>query len=505
MKIDLTARRAAVRTSCLVRGLLALTCGVTLTFAGPTASAQGAAQTRCTWHGNVIPGASPADAAVIMQCPGLDLSQFASSTCPPEQDHCFDAIVSIETQADARRTTTTAVDNRKAVATGAVSSKVVDYRQDRACKLVGNTVECRFSKFAMADAIGFAIPKGSTISGQESVLVRMAGPHCGGGAPCAGTASPSTVQTLGPAMWLLDRALLATIALTAQTTSALKDCLAGQETTCKQLMESPPRPDVRDAAQKQLGELRSKACAGGDAQACSDAADLLDGPGDVHARCTAMRVKGCDGSIAHACFLLGSGMMTDPVKAAALIEKACDGGEGQACLALATRFESGLGVPKDPRQAQALYRQACDTGIAGGCVEAGQGARACELGDQPSCDTLCKTGDMIACKGASPDVRAEREAHHAKQDAEAAIPRLLAKCASDRATILHLKGALSAAQGAHDDAKAQSIQDKLDQMRDPWGELKADLESAITTATRGSGPRFESLRQQARQACAGHD
>jgi TPR repeat protein len=218
-----------------------------------------------------------------------------------------------------------------------------------------------------------------------------------------------------------------------------------------------------------------------------------------------MRAKACDGNIAHACFVLGSSMAADPVKGASLIKKACDAGEGPACLALATRFEDGLGVPKDPGQAKALYRQACDKGVAGGCVQAGQASKACELGDQPSCDTLCKTGDMIACKGASPDVRSDREAHHAKEDAEAAIPRLLARCASTRATILNLKSALSAAQGAHDDAKAQGIQDKLDLMRDPWGELKADLESAITTATGGSGPRFVALRQQARHACVGHD
>lgn len=143
--------------------------------------------------------------------------------------------------------------------------------------------------------------------------------------------------------------------------------------------------------------------------------------------------------------------------------------------------------------------------VASACAESGQPQKACEYGDQDSCDALCKRNDLKACESASPDIKAAAEQRQEKLQAEASIPRLLARCTHDRTTILQWKAKLAAAEKSGDEPGQNEASNGLDQLQDAWGRLKSDLQAAVMISTDGKGPRFNELRARARLACAGNE
>jgi hypothetical protein len=168
-------------------------------------------------------------------------------------------------------------------------------------------------------------------------------------------------------------------------------------------------------------------------------------------------------------------------------------------------YETGNGVPKNPNRAKNLHGQACAGGIVEACEKVGQRQKACDLGDETSCNILCRAGNHDACGGAAADVKQNADDTAEKQQAEAALPKLMSKCATDRATIQHWKDTLAAAQRAGNAGQAEEASVKLEELQPLWDQLKGDLESAVRTVTGGYGKRFESLRRQARLQCVGHD
>jgi TPR repeat protein len=204
--------------------------------------------------------------------------------------------------------------------------------------------------------------------------------------------------------------------------------------------------------EKDAAAVYTKACDGGDADACSDLGLLFEqgnGVGEDGARATALFTRACDAGSplgcanlgllfegglgvakdeAHAAalytkacdagntsgcsflaFLLGEGrgVAKDEARSMALFTKACDGGDGRSCLNLGSLFERGRGVTKDEARAAPFYVKACDAGIMDGCsflaslLEEGRGGlakdeahaatlytRACDAGFAPACSWL---------------------------------------------------------------------------------------------------------------------
>jgi hypothetical protein len=235
---------------------------------------------------------------------------------------------------------------------------------------------------------------------------------------------------------------------------------------------------------------------------------MIEADGGPQSDRDAARTKACNLNVAHACFMLAAALASNPATASAgqpLFAKACTGGEGEACEALAVTYEAGTGVPKDAVRARTLHTQACTGGVAAACVAAGNRQAACTLGDQTACNVLCRAGNATACNGASPELKQIAEDTARKHDAEIAVPALMAKCATDRATIQHWKDSLAAAQRAGNVGQAEQASAKLEELQQPWETLKIDLQTAIFTVSGGYGSRFESLRRQARMQCVGHE
>lgn len=283
--------------------------------------------------------------------------------------------------------------------------------------------------------------------------------------------------------------------------------VAGGGAACAEVMRSG-RPEDRPAAKTQLRALVEKGCDGNDGKACNDLSNMIEADGGAPSDRDATRTKACDVNVAHACFALATTLAASPATAASgqsLFGKACSGGEAQACEALAVMYDTGNGVTKDPTRGRALHTQACTAGIAAACVTSGNRQAACTLGDQTACNVLCRAGNATACNGASPELKQIAEDTARKHDAEVAIPTLLAKCATDRATIQHWKDSLAAAQRAGNVGQAEQASAKLEELQQPWETLKIDLQTAIVTVTGGYGSRFESLRRQGRMQCVGHE
>jgi TPR repeat protein len=326
-------------------------------------------------------------------------------------------------------------------------------------------------------------------------------------------AAPGAVLTVGslPALptqrALLGQANLQQIAQIAHGASLMRDCSAGNGAACGEVMRSG-RPEDHAAAKTQLRALVAKGCDGNDGKACDDLANMIEADGGSPSDRDTARTKACNLNVAHACFVLAAALAGNPATASAgqpLFAKACTGGEGQACEALAVMYEAGTGVPKDAARARTLHTQACTSGVAAACVAAGNRQAACTLGDQTACNVLCRAGNATACNGASPELKQIAEDTARKHDAEIALPTLMAKCATDRATIQRWKDSLAAAQRAGNVGQAEQSSAKLEELQQPWETLKIDLQTAIVTVTGGYGSRFESLRRQARMQCVGHE
>jgi TPR repeat protein len=119
--------------------------------------------------------------------------------------------------------------------------------------------------------------------------------------------------------------------------------------------------------------------------------------------------KGCEANKASSCYTAGkiyaegTGVKTDPKKAAPFLQKACDGGIAKACTNLGHLYESvegGLGAQPDPARAVGLYQKACNGGEYEVCVTT---AKALVYGDLGK--DAAKAADLFskACAGSVKD------------------------------------------------------------------------------------------------------
>lgn len=456
----------------------------------------------------------PDEFRVVVNCAKFAPGAFSSPVCNNPNGGCFDAVLSIGADVDPVATSTPArEDGKGAVVNQSASAAVIDVRRDRACVWSGveGQVTCTFKRSWLVSAIGEALPAGATISPDAKIALRMVGPNCGP-QRCPSSAAPSAAVSLGilPLLptrrSLLGQDSLQRLAQIARAASTRRDCQAGSAVACATAMGSG-RPEERVAATVQLRAIDSRACDAGDGNACNDLATRIEQDGSPQAERDLARMKGCNLNAEHACLILATSLAQDPSTASSALPffaRACTGGEAAACEALATMYESGS-VSKDVAKAKNFHTQACSAGDAIACAKVGQRQKACELGDETSCNILCRAGNLSACSGASAELKQIADEMAQKQQAETAVPKLLAKCSSDRATILHWKDALDAAQRSGNPGQAEQASAKLEELQEPWEQLKVDLQQAIITLTSGYGTRFNALRRDARLRCAGHE
>lgn len=455
------------------------------------------------------------DFSVWVVCTRIAPAGFVSPACTaPRNGGCFDAVLSIGPNPDLSASATPAlVDGAGAVASTDPTHPTIDLRQDHACTIAGGGPEplkCKFSRSALVSAAGASLPAGASIAPGSQVVLRIVGPHCGNG-PCTGRVPPSAAVTVGtlrdPAQSVLGARSTERIAQAAHGAVSMRACNSGTASACIEVLMSG-RAEDRPAAKTQLRSIANDGCNANDGNSCSDLADQIAADNGPVADRDAARTKACNLGSAHGCFVLATAMSGDASTASAaqpLFVKACTAGEAQACESLAEMYETGSGVPMNSNRAKGLHGQACDGGVAAACVKAGQRQKACDLGDETSCNILCRAGNHDACNGAAADVKQNADDTTEKQQAETALPKLMSKCATDRATIQHWKDALAAAQRAGNAGQAEEASAKLEELQPLWDQLKGDLENAVRTVTGGYGKRFESLRRQARLQCVGHE
>ncbi|BDG02968.1 tetratricopeptide repeat protein [Anaeromyxobacter oryzae] len=132
---------------------------------------------------------------------------------------------------------------------------------------------------------------------------------------------------------------------------------------------------------------------------------------------------GCEGGDARACadlgvlYATGEGVARDDVAAFAALRRACDAGEARACAGIYELLAKNRLPPVRIPEATATLRRACGHLIADGCAglgvyELGRTedtagafelvARACELGDPSTCETV---GVTLLGAGMPPSVR----------------------------------------------------------------------------------------------------
>ncbi len=487
-------------------------------FASRRAVAQGAApQFSGCGQPYVLTSSDAADDfSVWVVCTRIAPAGFVSPACTaPRNGGCFDAVLSIGPNPDLSASTTPAlVDGAGAAASADPTQPTIDLRQDHACTIAGGGPEplkCKFSRNSLVSAAGASLPAGASIAPGSKVVLRIVGPHCGNG-PCTGRAPPSAAVTVGMlrdlAQTVLGARSIDRIAEIARGAASMRACNGGMASACLEVLMNG-RAEDRPMAKAQLRSwIATTGCNANDGNACSELADQIVADNGSVADRDAARTKACNLGSAHGCFVLATAMSGDTSTASAaqpLFAKACTGGEGQACEALAGMYETGSGVPKSANRAKGLHGQACDGGVVEACVKAGQRQKACDLGDETSCNILCRAGNKDACNGAAADVKQNADDTAEKQQAEAALPTLMSKCATDRATIQHWKDTLAAAQRAGNSGQAEQASAKLEELQPVWDQLKIDLENAVRTVTGGYGKRFESLRRQARLQCVGHE
>lgn len=456
----------------------------------------------------------PDEFTVHMACTSLAVGPFKAPQCRDGGVSCFDAVVAIGAGATRPTATTKATEDLRTLAG---TNGVLEYRQDRACRWMPDerdasrsSIWCVFTRSALAPSLAYALPSGASIATGTVAMLRMAGPDCNGIACSTQSARPDAVVTLGPLpRSFVDAPLVA--AISRATSGSWSECRSGSRSACEALAESP-RPELRAAAARVLAELTTHDCSKGDRGACAEAGDLLTISKDQTQQTLSLEMytKACDLNEPKGCSRLATVLLSSAEPAARTqaltpLQNACDGGIGAACDTRADLYSSGEVGESSASQAKKYREKACHLRVGTACAQLGQLQEACEYEDQESCDTLCRRDDIKACDGASADVKSAAEARNAKRLAQASIPRLLAQCPRDRATIVQWKGKLAAAQRAHDEAAEDAATAKLEELHGAWSVLKADLQEAITVVTGGQGPRFESLRTRARLACVGHE
>jgi hypothetical protein len=163
-------------------------------------------------------------------------------------------------------------------------------------------------------------------------------------------------------------------------------------------------------------------------------------------------------------------------------EQACDvqGGPPQACLkeceadatsmtclVLGAIYQGTDNVAASPAKAATFFKRSCDAGV----------------------DVACKAGS---------DLNAEVAA---KKKAEQDIPRLMAKCAAIAGRVRVMKAQVQAAVRARDRQRIAELQASNSNLGTEHTEAIRELESAINTATGGSGDRAAQLMMQGRKTC----
>lgn len=117
----------------------------------------------------------------------------------------------------------------------------------------------------------------------------------------------------------------------------------------------------------------TRACEGGDAEACELAAGYSVKRAPV--RAIALFTRACEGGAMKGCNTLGwlhsdgqYGLPKDEARGFALHIRACDGGAGEGCFTVAWKYENGQGgVTKDLGRAATFYQRACELGFEHAC------------------------------------------------------------------------------------------------------------------------------------------
>jgi TPR repeat protein len=184
-------------------------------------------------------------------------------------------------------------------------------------------------------------------------------------------------------------------------------CTAGAMRACYQL---GLRTWKTASSNERARELLSRACASGEAEACSAYGTLLDR--DATTRDGVAKDflrKGCDGGSTLGCVNLAEVLWEryrSDEEAVKLYRTACEGGALPGCMGLARAQAAGRGMAQDVDAAIRLYRKTCDGGEPGGCAAlaeiyldgtlvrrdrdeaVGLYGQACRQGDRPSCQAF---------------------------------------------------------------------------------------------------------------------
>ncbi len=131
----------------------------------------------------------------------------------------------------------------------------------------------------------------------------------------------------------------------------------------------------------------TKACAGGVANGCTNAAYAYQVQPTDPDKFAEFLGKACDAKVAADCALLGgvysegeAGVKKDLARAAAAYRRACDLQSGDGCARLALMHYFGEGMKKDLLSAVIYFKKACDLHDARGC----QGLGAIYKTDRPA-------------------------------------------------------------------------------------------------------------------------
>jgi TPR repeat protein len=117
-------------------------------------------------------------------------------------------------------------------------------------------------------------------------------------------------------------------------------------------------------------KLFERACNGGDAIGCTNAAVLYSGAAGVKkddAKALALSVRACAGGVAVACgntgvrYELGMGVGEDLAQAASFFGRACRK-DASTCMRMAILAQTGHGVAKDEKKAKDLFGRSCRAG-----------------------------------------------------------------------------------------------------------------------------------------------
>lgn len=160
---------------------------------------------------------------------------------------------------------------------------------------------------------------------------------------------------------------------------------------------------------KKMNEYLNMCCQKDDLMACDLIADAYEMEKN-YSKAVEHYEANCNKGYVNSCFSLG-GLYSDGdkipqdyKKANEYFSKACDGGDARGCFNLGVAYRDGTGVKEDTHKALKYFDIACDGKLVQGCITVGgfyyieknyikaldSIKKACDLGDQKSCQILDK-------------------------------------------------------------------------------------------------------------------